>query len=79
MKEARARQRVDITVSYESEEYPVRLSYKKGRKTYSEECPGDVAGSVGSRLLCCMSYTVLFVCWSVGVISYVYTHVNIHL
>ena len=48
VEEVRRKQRDEIFVQGER----VRLEYKKGRKSYFEECPGGVARTIDSRLLC---------------------------
>ena len=55
--EVRSKQTVELLLQNER----VKLQYKKGRKTYFDECLGGVARYIGSHPLCCKSsHIILF-------------------
>ena len=54
--EARSKQTVELL----HQDVRVTLQYKKGRKTYSDECLGGVDSYIGSHALCCKSSTETF-------------------
>ena len=55
MDEARRRGTEEMMVQGER----VRLEYKRGRKTYIDECLGGVARTIGNRYVCCKYCTPL--------------------
>ena len=59
MSQVRRRQVTEVVVQEER----VKIEYLKGRKTYFDYCSGDVAGTVGSNLLCGKKGILLLCIW----------------